>query len=244
MTEVVVAPQGQGPQGVTGILALYAEGTDEAAAEAAKLTLELIAEMGRVAKDGQKAEEWVKVHRPELLLERPASSRSPAEDAERVHKWWSYHVGKEIGGEDKEEFEARWAEAFRKAKPDFAEGLDAAIAKHEAKPKAEPAAKPKPEEAKPEALSVVTAEPEAGPEAETKLLEGPIGFAHTARPTGLLLNPDTPMDNAATIISARVWDERDQALRLRYWQRVSGTGKRVVGGRLTKRASALGCGMS
>jgi hypothetical protein len=178
MTEVVVAPQGQGPQGVTGILALYAEGTDEAAAEAAKLTLELIAEMGRVAKDGQKAEEWVKVHRPEFLLERPASSRSPAEDAERVHKWWSYHVGKEIGGEDKEEFEARWAEAFRKAKPDFAEGLDAAIAKHEAKPKAEPAAKPKPEEAKPEALSVVTAEPEAGPEAETKLLE-----ARSALPT-------------------------------------------------------------
>jgi hypothetical protein len=71
MTEVVVAPQGQGPQGVTGILALYAEGTDEAAAEAAKLTLELIAEMGRVAKDGQKAEEWVKVHRPELLLSKP-----------------------------------------------------------------------------------------------------------------------------------------------------------------------------
>lgn len=61
------------------------------------------------------------------------------------------------------------------------------------------------------------------PETEAEGAEGwqgrlGVGFGR-ATPSGLLLNPDTPMDNAAAITSASLWHERDRQMKLRFWSR-------------------------
>jgi hypothetical protein len=155
MIEPVVAPQGTKatPGEMTKLLALYAAPEGEGEVEAAKVTLELIILAGRMVNGpkGPLRDEW----------SHPLS-RGPAQDAERVRKWWRHYVGPEIGGEDKEEFEARWDEAFKKAKPDFAKNLNAAIVKHEAEAK--------PEEAKPTYRDLNNPEPvEAEPVAKPGL---------------------------------------------------------------------------
>jgi putative DNA primase/helicase len=48
-----------------------------------------------------------------------------------------------------------------------------------------------------------------------------VGFASRPLPTpsGLLLNPETPMENASAIQGLRAWHERDQVSTWRYWQK-------------------------
>jgi hypothetical protein len=133
----VVAPQGAPGAGpMEKILAFYALKTDAGEVEATKLTLELIAEVKRMVWDGPSAEEWVKAHHPGWEVH--PKCRGPRADAERIWKWWLHYVGKEIEGEDKEEFEARWAEALKAPKAGFAGKLAAAIAKQGGPPQGEP----------------------------------------------------------------------------------------------------------
>ena len=76
------------------LLALYADGSDVAIAEAEKLTLEMIAESAT----------WLEV------------SDESARLSEIVRQWWVAKVREGIGGEEAEEFEQRWASAFEKAR--------------------------------------------------------------------------------------------------------------------------------
>jgi hypothetical protein len=148
MTEAieVVAPQGapQAAGPMEKVLTLYALETDEGEVEAAKLTLEMCAETAR----------WLEVS--EALAPDQARMKSElARGADCVRVGWLHQIKDHCGKEDAEEFAARWEEAFARAraapKEDFAENLNAAIAK-QAKSKAEP-------EPEPVALPVAEVEP-------------------------------------------------------------------------------------
>jgi hypothetical protein len=93
MTETVVAvAQENGP--ASALLALHADGSDAAIAEAEKLTLGMISETAS----------WLEMGDAE-------TDRA----AEMVRLWWIAHVREGIGGEEAEEFDQRWAVAFREA---------------------------------------------------------------------------------------------------------------------------------
>ena len=97
MTEAARAAQAElGP--ATQLVALYADGTDEAVVAAGKLTLEMIAETA----------EWF-------------DGKGDPRAAERVRVWWLNQVRIGADPEDAEELEERWAIAFAKARAKPAE---------------------------------------------------------------------------------------------------------------------------
>ena len=130
MTEAVAAQQAEAGE-ASRLVALYAEGSDAAIAEAEKLTLAMIAETA----------DWLEM-----------GDAQADRAAEIVRQWWIAKVREGVGGEDAEELDQRWAFAFEKAKP-RAEPKDEAKAKAEAYAKtvAEENVKPdaEPEIAKP-----------------------------------------------------------------------------------------------
>jgi hypothetical protein len=106
------------------------------------LTFDMIEVTAKWLKDGPKGplkDEWTH-----------PLSRGPAQDAERVRKWWLHKIGKALGEEAAKEFGGVWEEAFKNnpgpTGDGFAEGLNAAIAQYEARPQPQPEAKPKREE--------------------------------------------------------------------------------------------------
>ena len=100
MSEAVrVAKAELGP--ATQLVALYADGSDEAVVAAGKLTLEMIPETA----------EW---------FDGKGDPRA-GEAAERVRVWWLNQVRIGADPEDAEELEERWAVAFEKARAKPAE---------------------------------------------------------------------------------------------------------------------------
>jgi hypothetical protein len=104
----------------TQLVALYADGSDDAVVAAGKLTLEMIAETAT----------W---------FDGKGDPRAP-EAAEKVRAWWLNQV-RIADGEDAEELEERWAIAFAKAKGAKPEPEVAKPTKTYAEIKAEIAAK-------------------------------------------------------------------------------------------------------
>jgi hypothetical protein len=131
----------------TRLLALYAEGGE---VEAAKLTLEMIAE----------SVGWLE-----------------NEDGERaigiVRRWWVRQVEIAVGPDDAVEFDQRWGVALREAKPKAAEGnfgkdLDAAIkARAETKSEAETPLCPEPQL---NGVAQLEAQPEPEAEPTTRIM--------------------------------------------------------------------------
>jgi hypothetical protein len=150
ISKVDVAPKAEA-RPAEKLLALYSEGLK---AEAGKLTLGMIKETAESIKLSPKVVKWVQA---EGLAE--AWPYSPTEVAERIRDGWLRWVGENEGPEVVQHFSARWTEAFATARrerftenlkaamaqPDFAEKLDAATAKHEAKAQPKPEGEPKPE---------------------------------------------------------------------------------------------------
>ena len=96
MSEAAGARVAQAELGpATKLIALYADGSDEAVVAAGKLTLGMIAETAT----------W---------FDGKGDPRAP-EAAEKVRAWWLNQV-RIADGEDAEELEERWAIAFAKAK--------------------------------------------------------------------------------------------------------------------------------
>jgi hypothetical protein len=143
MTEAVFAARPQaGP--AEKFEAFLARG-DDGIVEAENLTFDMIDVTARWFKlnDPRNANGWMQEH---------------------VRKWWLHQFVKAGRKEDAQEFGEVWEDTFTKARPqaDFAENLNAAIAKHEAK------AQPEPEEAEPEPEAKEepeAEEPKADPEA-------------------------------------------------------------------------------
>ena len=123
MTEAARPLEAQGGE-ATRLIALYADGSDAAIAEAEKLTLGMIAESAT----------WLEA----------GADRG----AETVRQWWIAQVRGLYGEEEAEEFDQRWALAFENAKPKAKAEPEA---KAESKPRARLASWPEPPVAPPDA---------------------------------------------------------------------------------------------
>lgn len=135
MSEAAKVAQAAEVGPATRLVALYADGSDEAVVAAGKLSLEMIAETAT----------W---------LDGKAHPQGPVV-AEKVRSWWLKRVRIGADGEDAEELEQRWAIAFEKAK--------AKPPPVEPKDEAEPEPKPKAADAEPVAAPAVVTKPALSP---------------------------------------------------------------------------------
>ena len=205
MTEAVAARAEIGD--ASKLLALYAEGSEDAEVAAVKLTLEMIAETAS----------WLEMEDAERA-------------AEMIRRWWIARVREGIGGEEAEEFDQRWSSAFAKSKakaepkPEAKGPLTyrelkeriAGEAERSAKAKAELAAEAKAKleadkKISPESQPSIEGDPttfadaEPKPEAKPKgalvpaqPMRAPLGFQHSKSPAGI----PASLENAITAITS------------------------------------------
>jgi hypothetical protein len=175
------------PRPAEKLLALYASGLK---AEAGKLTLGMIEETSESIKLSPKVVKWVEAE--DRAQDFPYS---PTEVAEKIRDGWLRWVAEKEGQEVEALLKARWDGAFATARrerftenlkaamaqPDFAEKLDAATAKHEAKAKAAPEAQAIAEKVK-AVMGDEVAEP-APPKAKPKVAPAPsVGWPEAPLP--------------------------------------------------------------